>query len=158
MDRPFKIGDYVEIGGASGTVKMVTLFTTELATPDNIMVLVPNGQIISTALKNYSRHDTRRVDLVLGIAYEADIDQAMTAVNDLIGADARAHADPEPLVVVANLGDSLVDMTIRVWCAASDYWGLRFDLTKTLKERMDSEGISIPYPQTAVRMVPAAAD
>jgi small conductance mechanosensitive channel len=156
--RPFKIGDYVDIGGSSGTVKVVTLFTTELATPDNVLVLVPNGQIISSALKNYSHYDKRRVDLVLGIAYEADIDQEIKSVNDVIEADSRAHADPEPFVVVGNLGDSSVDLTIRVWCAASDYWGLRFDLTKTLKERMDGEGISIPYPQRAVHMVAAAAD
>lgn len=156
--RPFKVGDYVEVGGFGGTVKSVTLFTTELATPDNVQILVPNGQVWDTAVRNFSHYDTRRVDMVLGIAYEDDIDQAIGAVHNVIAADPRAMADPEPLVVVGDLGASSVDLTIRVWCASSDYWGLRFDLTKTLKDRMDAVGISIPYPQRAVHMVTASSD
>ena len=156
--RPFKVGYYVEVGGHGGTVKMVTLFTTELATPDNVRILVPNGQIWESAVRNYSYYDTRRPDMALGIAYEADIDRAIAAVNALIAADPRAMAEPEPLVVVGELGASSVDLTNRIWCARGDYWGLRFDLTKALKERMDAEGISIPYPQRDVHMIPAAGD
>jgi small conductance mechanosensitive channel len=153
--RPFKVGDYVEVAGHGGTVKMVTLFTTKLATPDNVQILVPNGQIWDTAVRNYSHYDTRRLDMGLGIAYEDNIDRAIAAVNDLIAADPHAMAEPESLVVVGELGASSVDLTIRIWCARGNYWGLRFDLTKALKKRMDAEGISIPYPQRDVHLIPA---
>ena len=155
--RPFKIGDYVEVAGQAGTVKAVTLFVTELATPDNVQIIVPNGQVWGSAVVNYSFHNTRRCDIALGIAYEDDIAKAMAAIEDVIKADSRANADPAPMVAVAELADSSVNFTIRIWCASADYWGLKFDMTRALKERMDSEGISIPYPQQTVHMIQQAA-
>lgn len=151
--RPFKIGDYVEAGGVSGTVKSITLFVTEMATPDNIQILVPNGQVWGSAVRNYSHHSTRRVDLSVGIAYEDDIDAAMTVIMDTISADARVHGDPEPMTAVSELADSSVNFVIRVWCDSSDYWGLKFDLTKALKLQLDDANISIPYPQRTVHLV-----
>ncbi|MEM6413441.1 MAG: mechanosensitive ion channel domain-containing protein [Pseudomonadota bacterium] len=148
--RPFKIGDYVEAAGQAGTVKEITLFTTVMATPDNIKIIVPNGDVWSGAITNYSAYDTRRVDLVMGIAYEDDIEKAMAAIRAEIMADERSHHDPEPQIVVGNLGDSSVDIIVRVWAATADYWGLKFHLTKAIKERFDKEGINIPYPTRTV--------
>lgn len=144
--RPFKIGDYVEAGGQAGTVKEISLFTTVLATPDNVKIIVPNGDVWSGAITNYSAYDQRRVDLVMGISYEDDINKAMAAIRAEINKDTRAFSEPDPQIVVGNLGDSSVDIIVRVWAATSDYWGLKFDLTKAIKERFDADGISIPYP------------
>ncbi len=155
--RPFKVGDYVEAGGTAGTVQAIRLFITELATPDNVQILVPNAQVWGTVVKNYSHHPTRRVDFALGIDYSDNIDQAIQHVHAVITADARALTDPAPMVVVGNLGESSVDLTIRVWCNASDYWGLRFDLTKAFKEKLDTAGISIPFPQRTMHMAKGQA-
>ncbi|MEO1015165.1 MAG: mechanosensitive ion channel domain-containing protein [Pseudomonadota bacterium] len=144
--RPFRIGDYVEVAGHAGTVKEIGLFTTELATPDNVKIIVPNGDVYGGAIMNYSAHDTRRVDFVMGISYEDDINKAMASLHTVIDADARVLAEPARQVVVGNLGDSSVDIIVRVWCASGDYWGLKFDLTKAFKERFDADGVSIPYP------------
>lgn len=148
--RPFKVGNFVELGGMSGTVKGLTLFTTELATPDNVQIVLPNSAVWGQPLKNFSAHPTRRVDMVFGIAYDADIDKAMSIVHAAIAADERCHTDPEPLVVVGGLGDSSVDLTTRVWCAAADYWGVKFDLTKKVKQTFDAEGVDIPFPTRTV--------
>jgi len=150
--RPFKIGDYIEGGGLAGTVKGITLFVTELATPDNVQIIAPNSQLWGSAIKNYSFHPTRRVDIVIGIAYEDEIDKALAAIVDECRKDSRVQADPAPMAAVTDLGDSSVNFTVRVWCNAADYWGLKFDLTKNLKNRMDAENISIPYPQRTVHM------
>jgi len=154
--RPFKIGDYVETGGKAGTVKAVTLFITELVTPDNVQIILPNGQVWGSSVVNYSFHDTRRVDLALGIGYGDNIGMAVEAVKATIAADARVLKDPEAMVAVSDLADSSVNLVIRVWCQAADYWDLKFDLTRALKEKMDSEGISIPYPQRTVHMIQQA--
>ncbi len=156
--RPFKIGDYIEGGGLAGTVKGISLFVTELATPDNVQIIAPNSQLWGSAIKNYSFHPTRRVDIVIGIAYEDQIDKALAAIVDECKKDSRVQADPAPMAAVTDLGDSSVNFTVRVWCNAADYWGLKFDLTKNLKNRMDAENISIPYPQRTVHMnAPQAA-
>ncbi|MCP9480745.1 mechanosensitive ion channel [Shimia sp. CNT1-13L.2] len=146
--RPYKIGQYVDIGGTSGTVKELNLFVTELVTPDNIQIIVPNGQAWGAIITNYSAHDTRRVDLVFGIDYGDDADKAMEIIRAQVDADTRVSGDPEPWMRVTNLGDSSVDITVRVWCAAADYWDVKFALTKTVKEAFDRGGISIPYPHT----------
>lgn len=155
--RPFKVGDYVEGGGLAGTVKNVTLFVTEMATPDNVQIIVPNAQIWGSPIKNYSFHATRRVDIAIGIAYEDEIDKALAAIVDESKKDSRVMADPAPMAAVTDLGDSSVNFAVRVWCNAADYWGLKFDLTKNLKNRLDSEGITIPYPQRTVHTVASAA-
>jgi small conductance mechanosensitive channel len=151
--RPFKVGDFVETAGQSGTVKELTLTTVELATVDNVQVILPNGQVWGSAIKNYSYHETRRVDLAVGIGYEDDIDGAHSAIMDEINADSRALKDPEPQIAVVELGDNAVQLTVRVWCQSGDYWPLRFDLLKRLKERLDTDGISIPYPQRTVHLL-----
>jgi small conductance mechanosensitive channel len=148
--RPFRVGHFVELGGMSGTVKGLNLFTTELATGDNVQIVIPNSSVWGQPLKNYSAHATRRVDMVFGIAYDADIDKAMGIIHAAIAADDRCHTSPDPLVVVGNLGDSSVDLTTRVWCAGGDYWGVKFDLTKKIKETFDAEGVDIPFPTRTV--------
>ncbi len=146
--RPYKLGQFVDIGGTAGTVKDISMFTTELATPDNVQIIVPNGQAWGTVITNYSAHDTRRVDLVFGIDYGDSSDAAMQVIMDLASADERVLGDPAPWIRVTNLGDSSVDITVRLWCQAADYWDLKFDLTKQVKEAFDTKGISIPYPHT----------
>lgn len=146
--RPYKLGQFVDIGGTSGTVKDLNLFVTELVTPDNVQVIVPNGQAWGSIIRNFSHHDTRRVDMVFGIDYADDIDKAMQIITDLAAADTRVHADPAPWVRVTNLGDSSVDLTTRVWCDNSEYWNVKFALTKAVKEAFDAGGISIPYPHS----------
>ena len=144
--RPFKVGDFVTAGGESGTVDAVTLFTTELTTPDNVKIIVPNGDIFSSAITNFSHYETRRCDLVFGVSYDSDLKAAEKILRDCISADDRAHSDPEPFVKVTNLGDSSVDFTLRIWCDAADYWNMKFDLTRTVKEAFDKGGIDIPFP------------
>ncbi|MFD3188952.1 mechanosensitive ion channel family protein [Sedimentitalea sp. HM32M-2] len=146
--RPFKLGQFVDIGGTSGTVVDLNLFFTELSTPDNVQIIVPNGQAWGAIIRNFSHHDTRRVDLVFGIDYGDDADAAMRIIRDLAAADSRVLADPEPWVRVTNLGDSSVDLTARLWCQASDFWELKFHMTKAVKEAFDAAGISIPYPHS----------
>ena len=150
--RPFQVGQFVETAGISGTVKSLSLFITELATPDNVQILVPNSQVWGAIVKNFSHHETRRVDLVMSIDYTDDIDKAIGVVKNLATADSRVLSDPEPMVVVGNLGESSVDLTIRVWCQAGDYWPLKFDLTKRLKQQFDAEHLTIPFPQHTVHM------
>lgn len=156
--RPFKVGDYVEAGGLAGTVKSLSLFVTELTTADNVQILAPNGQIWGSAVKNYSFHATRRLDLGIGIGYEDDIDAAFAAIHAVIGGDGRVLGEPAAMVAVGELADSSVNLVIRVWCNAGDYWPLKFDLTKALKERFDAEGISIPFPQRSVHLVPGTPE
>ena len=150
--RPFKVGDVVNTAGETGTVKGITLFTTELATPDNIQIIIPNGAVWGSAVKNFSFHDTRRVDMVMGISYADDIDKAIGVIEAVVTADSRAMQDPAPQIVVGELADSSVNIIVRVWVAKADYWPTKFDLTKALKQRFDAESIEIPFPQTVVHM------
>ncbi|MGA8258649.1 MAG: mechanosensitive ion channel domain-containing protein [Arenicellales bacterium] len=150
--RPFKLGDYVEVGGQSGTIQSLNLFVTELATPDNKQIIIPNSSVWGHPVVNYSHHATRRLDLEIGIGYGDDIDLAIRVIREIIGADERALKDPEPLVVVGNLGASSVDLTVRIWVNAPDYWTLKFDLTKRFKQTFDAKGISIPYNQMDVHL------
>ena len=146
--RPYKMGQYVDIGGTSGTGVDLNLFITELSTPDNVQIIVPNGQAWGSIITNFSAHDTRRVDLVFGIDYTDSSDAAMKIIMDLAEAEPRVMQDPAPWVRVTNLGESSVDLTARLWCKAEDYWELKFALTKAVKEAFDANGISIPYPHS----------
>lgn len=150
--RPFKAGDFVEVAGIAGTVKTISLFVTELATADNVQILAPNGQVWGAAVKNYSFHATRRIDCVIGIAYEDNIDTAFESAQAVVENSPLVLKDPAPMIVVSELGDSAVNLTVRVWCNASDYWALRFALNKLLKERFDADQISIPYPQRTIHI------
>lgn len=153
--RPFKVGDYVEAGGKAGTVKAIDLFMTELATPDNVRILVPNGKIWGDSVVNYSHHMTRRVDIIVGIDYGDDVEKAFATIRDAIAAEPRIHAEPEPFIAVAELADSSVNIVARVWCDATEYWPLKFALTKAFKEALDAAGITIPFPQRVVHTVGA---
>jgi len=150
--RPFKIGDYVEVSGQSGTVDSINLFVTELTTPDKVQIIVPNNNIWGQSVVNYSYHATRRLDLQVGIGYSDDVDKAISVVREVLDGDARTLADPEPMIVVGGLGASSVDLTIRVWVKADDYWPMKFDLTKQLKQTFDARGIGIPFPQMDVHL------
>lgn len=150
--RPFKAGDFVDAGGASGTVKSIGIFTTLMNTPDNKEVIVPNGQIYSGTITNYSAKDTRRVDMVFGIGYDDDLKKAKTILQEMIEADPRVLKEPAVQVAVSELGDSSVNFVVRPWAAAGDFWGLKFDFTEAVKLRFDQEGISIPYPQMDVHV------
>lgn len=151
--RPFKVGQFIEAAGIAGTVEFITLFATDLNTPDNVHIIIPNGQLWGAAVKNFSHNETRRVDINVGIGYGEDIGQAFQVIKDLATNDSRVNSDPEPAVMVTNLGDNAVDLQLRVWCAGSDYWAVRFDLTRQAKEALDKAGISIPFPQRVVHMV-----
>jgi len=151
--KPFTIGQYVETGGHSGTVKAVNLFTTELATPDNVQIIIPNNAVWGSSVVNYSYHETRRADFTLGISYNDSIEQALSTLRQVIDNEPRIHKDPEPQVVVSELADSSVNITVRIWVAASDYWPVKFDLTRRFKEEFDKAGISIPFPQQEIRLV-----
>jgi small conductance mechanosensitive channel len=148
--RPFQKGDYVSVSGSAGTVKEISIFTTELATPDNIQVIVPNGQIWGASISNYSAYDTRRVDLVFSISYGSDLQVTEDILVNLISNDKRIHTNPEPLIKVGKLNNSSVDFTVRVWCDRSDYWHIKFDMTRSVKEAFDKGGVDIPYPTTTI--------
>lgn len=151
--RPFKIGNYVEAAGTAGTIAEVGLFTTELDTPDNVRITMPNSQIWGQSITNYSHHATRRMDIACGIGYGEPIQPAMNTMLKLAEVDARVHSDPAPAVFVNNLGGSSVDLSLRIWCVAGDYWQLKWDMTRMVKEAFDEAGIEIPFPQSVVTMV-----
>jgi len=155
--RPFKIGDFIDAGGAAGTVSAVGLFTTELNTPDNVLTIIPNSAIIAATIKNFTANPKRRVDFVMGIAYEDDINKAMAVMKEIIDADARIDKDPEPFLVVGELADSSVNLIVRVWSSKDDYWPIKFDLTKAFKEGFDRNGITIPFPQRHLHYADKAA-
>jgi len=151
--RPFKVGDFIEGGGHAGTVKTLNLFFTELATPDNIQIVVPNSDVWGTSIRNFSTHAERRVDFLIGVSYDTDLDQAMAALNDVIAAEPRIKSDPEPMVAVSELGDSSVNFVVRVWTQNADYFPVRFDMTKAIKEKLDAEKIDIPFPTQTLHVV-----
>lgn len=151
--RPFKVGDYIDAAGHAGTVKHLGLFVTEMATTDNVKIIIPNGQIWGASIKNFSANDTRRVDLVIGIGYDDDIDQAISEIGNVINADDRAHNTPEAAIFVSELGASSVDIVVRVWTDRGDYAALKTALTKNIKHRFDEKGISFPYPQQDIHIV-----
>lgn len=150
--RPYKVGDFIDAAGVSGSVKRIEIFSTILTTPDNKTIIVPNGAVSNGAITNFSTQDTRRVDIVFGIGYDDDLKKGKQILTDLINADDRILKDPEPQIVISNLGDSAVDITTRSWVNAADYWGVYFDLLENGKLALDENGISIPYPQTDVHL------
>jgi small conductance mechanosensitive channel len=150
--RPFKAGDFIEGGGTAGVVEEIQIFTTQLKTPDNRTIIVPNSKMMGDNITNYSAKGTRRVDMVFGIGYEDDIDKAREIIMDILQNDERILKDPAPVVLLSELADSSVNFTARPWAAASDYWGVFFDTTEAVKKRFDAEGISIPFPQRDVHV------
>lgn len=151
--RPFKVGEYVEAGGHAGTIKELNLFFTVMATPDNVQITIPNGQVWGAALKNYSTNPTRRVDISAGISYSDDIGKAMNVVLETVKADSRVKTDPEAFVGVTEMADSSVNFAIRVWVDNGDYWPVKFDLTKAVKEAFDANDVNIPFPTRTVHTI-----
>ncbi len=154
--RPFRVNDFVDVGGTLGSVAAIEIFTTTLASPDNIMIIVPNSQVFGSIIKNYSRNATRRIDLVIGISYDDNIQTALDAIKAVVTGDDRVLADPELFLGVSNLGDSSVELVVRPWCNAADYWTLRCDLTRLIKEKLEEVGCSLPYPQRDVHLIQQA--
>jgi small conductance mechanosensitive channel len=150
--RPFRIGEFIDAGGQAGTVKEIGLFATILTTPDGVVVYVPNGQLLNAAVKNFSRAETRRIDVVVGISYEDDVGKALSVAQAFLEGDSRILKDPAPQTMVVALADSSVNINLRCWVNPPDYWGVLFDTNKGIKQRLDAEGITIPFPQQDVHI------
>lgn len=156
--RPYKVGDFIEGGGVSGSVEEVQILTTVLKTGDNKRVIIPNSQIMGTTITNYSANPTRRVDLVVGVSYSDDLDQVRKELEALVAADERILKDPAPTIAVSELADSSVNFVLRPWVNTADYWAVYFDLTERVKKRFDEVGVSIPFPQQDVYIHNVPAD
>ena len=150
--RPYKVGDWIEGAGVSGAVEGVQILTTVLRTGDNKKVIVPNSQIMSDVITNYSANDTRRVDLVVGVSYDDDLDKVRGTIEELVAADERILDEPATTIAVSELADSSVNFVVRPWVNTGDYWSVWFDLTEAIKKRFDRDGISFPYPQQDVHL------
>jgi small conductance mechanosensitive channel len=150
--RPFKIGDYIEAGGTAGTVQEIAIFSTTLHSPDNVRITVPNSGVYGSIVKNYSYNETRRNDMVFGISYNDDITKAVDVIQRALDGEDRVLKDPAAVIAVGELAVSSVNLLVRPWCTGADYWGLRWDLTRKIKEDLEAAGCSIPYPQQDVYM------
>ncbi|MFD2207892.1 mechanosensitive ion channel family protein [Kiloniella antarctica] len=151
--RPFKVGEFVDADGISGTVDEISLFITHMTTVDGIYLSVPNSKLWSATVKNFSRNAKRRTDLAIGIGYGDDIKKAEKVALAVLSGDARLHKDPAPMVIVVGLGESSVDLNIRYWTDSGDYWPALSDNRRAIKEAFDKEGISIPFPQRDLHIV-----
>ena len=156
--KPYRVGDWVEAGGISGAVERVEILTTVFNTGDNKKVIVPNGQVMGSIITNYSANPQRRVDMVVGVSYDDDLDKVRATLEELIAADDRVLSEPPHKIAVSELGDSSVNFIVRPWVKTEDYWGVMFDLTEAIKKRFDKEGISFPFPQQDVHLYKASAD
>lgn len=150
--KPFKVGNFVKAGGEAGVIVEVGIFTTEMKTPDNVQIIIPNATIMGSAITNVSAHPTRRIDMTLGVGYGDDLNKAKKIMEGLLSTDERVLKDPVVTIAVANLGVSSVEFVIRPWVNSADYWAVRSDFIKAVKEKFDAEGISIPYPQSDVHL------
>lgn len=151
--RPFGKGDFVEVAGVMGTVQQIGIFTTTLSTPDNVRIIVPNSSVSGAIISNYSANDTRRNDMVFGVSYTDDLAKAEDAIRRVLASDSRVLKEPEPMVAVAELADSSVNFVVRPWCSKDDYWPLRFELMRRIKEELESSGCSIPFPQRDLHII-----
>lgn len=150
--RPFKIGDFVELAGHSGTIEEIHIFNTILKTGDNKKIIIPNSEYSTSSIVNYSGHEERRVDLIIGIGYDDDIDKARKTIEEIVDKNEKIIRKEEKLIAVSNLGESSVDLTVRVWTKTSDYWGVYFETLETIKKTFDKKQISFPYPQRDVHL------
>jgi len=156
--RPFRVCEFVEIAGEAGVVEKINIFTTELRTGDNKCVIIPNARVLDSNIVNHSSTGRRRVDMVFGIGYDDDIDKARDVLRQIIDADSRVLAEPETIIAVQELADSSVNFVVRPWVKSDDYWNVLRDVTEQVKKRFDQEDISIPFPQSTVRVVRASAE
>lgn len=150
--RPFSVGDTIQFGGTIGTVKSLSLFGTELATPDNIYIFCPNSAIWNNEIRNMSRNTQRRQDHIVGISYDDDIGKAMKTLEKVLAKEERVltTTGKEPLIAVDSMGDFSVNLLVRIWCKSSDNFAMKLDLNKAIKEALDKDGISIPFPTTTI--------
>ena len=156
--KPFDVGDFVETSEVSGKIRSMTLVTTNVMTPDNKLMVVPNNDLWGKVITNVTGSDQRRIDMVFGIGYDDDIDQAETALKDVVAAHPKILDEPEPIIHVHELADSSVNLICRPWVKTEDYWDVYWDITKAVKVRFDTEGISIPFPQTDMHVYSKGAD
>ncbi|MGL4225710.1 mechanosensitive ion channel domain-containing protein [Vibrio misgurnus] len=150
--RPFKSGDYVEIAGVAGSVDSILIFQTVLKTPDNKMVIVPNSAVIGGAITNYSRHEVRRVDMVIGVSYKSDLQKTKRVLRETLEKDERIIKDRDITIGVLALADSSINFVVRPWCKTEDYWKVYYDSMQAIKEALDANGIEIPFPQMDVHL------
>jgi small conductance mechanosensitive channel len=150
--RPFRSGDFIDAGGQMGTVNRIELFHTYLKTPDNRVIIMPNSSVMDGSIVNFSRESTRRLDLVIGISYDADIRLAKQIMEEIVNADERILKEPSCLIAVSELADSSVNFFLRPWVASGDYWVVRADLLEKIKYSFDERGVGIPYPQMDVHL------
>lgn len=151
--KPFKVGDFIEAQGQSGTVKEIQIFNTILTTPDNKIIIVPNGGLSTGITQNYSKEATRRVDWQFGIAYGDSYDKARKVIEQLLNADNRILKNPDYFIALTSLGDSSVNIVVRAWVNAPDYWGVYFDMNEKIYKTFATENINIPFPQLDVHLV-----
>ncbi len=150
--KPFKSGDFIEVSGVSGIVEKILIFSTQLRTGDNKTVIIPNGAITSGTITNYSTKPTRRIDLIIGVSYDADLAKTKALLHKLVSADERVLKEQTVTVGVSELADSSVNFVVRPWVKSTDYWPTYFDLLEKIKTELDREGIEIPFPQLSVHM------
>ncbi|WP_422361009.1 mechanosensitive ion channel family protein [Reichenbachiella sp.] len=150
--RPFKVGDFIDALGHSGSVHAIHIFNTILKTPDNKTIIIPNGGLSTGSMTNYSTEPKRRVDWTVGIGYGDDVDKAKAVIKKLADADQRIHKDPEVFIAVSELADSSVNFTVRAWVDAADYWGVNFDMNENIYKTFAKEGLNIPFPQMDVHV------
>ncbi|PCE68089.1 mechanosensitive ion channel domain-containing protein [Salinivibrio sp. YCSC6] len=150
--RPFKSGDYVELAGVAGSVESIQIFSTVLTTPDNKMVVVPNGSVISSPITNYSKHATRRIDYTIGVSYNADLKKTKAILTEVVTNHPLVMKDPAPTIGVMTLADSSVNFVVRPWVKTSDYWSVYYELLQSMKEALDEHNIEIPFPQMSVHI------
>jgi small conductance mechanosensitive channel len=155
--RPFRIGDFVETSDTKGTVQEIGIFMTQLNTPDNVRVIVPNGAIFGKIIKNYATNDVRRVDMVMGISYTDDIGKAVETIKRVLKDSPMVLDMPETVVEVLGLGDSSVNLAVRPWVKREDYWTAWFQMHRALKEALEAAGCSIPFPQRDVHLFQESA-
>jgi small conductance mechanosensitive channel len=155
MFKPFKVGDFAQVAGETGTIKEINIFNTVLHTMDNLRKIVPNSKVTGDTITNYTDVDMRRVDLTFGISYSDNIKTAKDALERVVAADARVLKSPAPTIAVAELGESSVNLVCRPWCKPSDYWSVYFDITEKGKLELEKSGITIPFPQRDVHLFQA---
>ena len=151
--KPIAVGELIEVGGNIGTVTEVGIFYTKIKTPDNLVVTVPNKTLVDTTIKNYSKNDTRRVDIVVGVAYDSDVELVKRTILSVIKANEKALQDPAPFVRITNMGDSSLDFTVRVWCQSSNFGLLKSDLYEEINAEFNKVGIEIPYNKLDVNIM-----
>ncbi|MEO1256731.1 MAG: mechanosensitive ion channel domain-containing protein, partial [Bacteroidota bacterium] len=150
--KPFKVGDWIDATGYSGSVHAIQIFNTYLKTPDNKTIIIPNGQLANSSMTNYSTEPRRRVDFTFGVGYGDSTQKTRDTLMELIKADSRILEDPEPFIAVSELADSSVNFVVRVWVEAADYWGVYFEMNENVYNKFNEAGLNIPFPQMDVHL------